>query len=291
MARRGQPAGQQSRRYFDPEFAAGLLLRRWQAPRPGVFSKRNAWNLMLASYVAYALRDTATRELKRLGLLGPRGGLVWSERKNDAAFVVSNGRHAVIAARGSDELRDWLDNLNVGLDEDAMGMVHGGTREALARVWDELAGPGLELARKARHLWLTGHSRGALMATVMAARLARRGVRIDGLYTFGSPRIGDADFCSHLHAALDGRIHRVKTSGDWMAEMPPNPPYAHEHAGRLCELANGRDVPDSGTPSQRESRLRQLLQESYSRLREGILSRHMPRSYVEGLETLIRRGR
>jgi triacylglycerol lipase len=290
MARRGQPAGQQSKRYFDPEFAAALRLRRWQRPQPGVFSARNAWNLVLASYVAYAFRDTATRELKRLGLLGPRGCLVWSERKNDAAFVVSNGRHAVIAARGSDEPRDWLDNLNVGLDQDAMGMVHGGTREALARVWDEIAGPGLELARKARHLWLTGHSRGALMSTVMAARLSEQGVRIDGLYTFGSPRIGDPQFCAKLESALKGRIHRVKTSGDWMAEMPPNPPYAHEHAGQLTELQDGVPEPDGSTPRERESRLRQLLQESYSRLREGILSRHMPRSYVEGLERRIRRS-
>ncbi len=290
MARRGQPARQQSKRYFDPEFAAALRLRRWQAAQPGVFSARNAWNLMLASYVAYAFRDVAERELKRLGLLGRRGGLVWSERKNDAAFVVSNGRHAVIAARGSDELRDWLDNLNVGLDPDAMGKVHGGTREALDRVWDEISGPGLELARKARHLWLTGHSRGALMSTVMAARLAEQGVRVDGLYTFGSPRIGDAAFCRNLQAAMQGRIHRVRAAGDWMAEMPPNPPYEHEHAGQPTELQDGVPEPDGRTPRERESRLRQLLQESYSRLRDGILSRHMPRSYVESLERRIRRS-
>ncbi|MCB9933670.1 MAG: lipase family protein [Planctomycetes bacterium] len=288
MAKRGQAARQQSKRYFDPEFAAGLVLRRWQAPRPGVFSARNAWNLMLASYVAYAFRDTATRELKRLGLLGPRGGLVWSERKNDAAFVVSNGRHAVIAARGSDELRDWLDNLNVSLDRDAMGKVHGGTREALARVWEGIAGPGLELAKGAKHLWLTGHSRGALMATVMAARLSERGVAIDGLYTFGSPRIGDAGFCATLQAALKGRIHRVKSADDWMGEMPPNPPYKHEHVGLLTELDDRSEESAPGTPSQQASRLRQLLQQSYTRLRDGILSRHMPRSYIEGLERLIR---
>lgn len=267
---------------YDPALAARLVRKPWETPEAGVFSCANAWNLLIASYLAYAPEAHATRELARHGMNSR--GLVWIEHDNDVTFVASDGRHAVVAARGSDDIRDWWDNLQVGLVAESMGKVHGGVTRAVARIWGDLDATGLELACKAEQVWLTGHSRGALMMTLVAARWRARRVRIDGLYTFGSPRIGDEEFRTNLQASMPGLIHRVQNDGDWMSEMPPNPPYPHVHAGELTGIRESVEIADGATPAEKETLLKQLLSQGISSLRGRVLGHHVPRAYIKGLQ-------
>ena len=269
---------------YDPELAARLTRKPWEAPHSRSFSCANAWNLLIASYLAYAPKDQAIAELLRHGMTSYNGGIVWVEKENDVAFVASDGQHAIVAARGSDEMRDWWDNLQVGLVDDTMGRVHGGISKAIARVWQHLDSRGLELVSQAKRVWLTGHSRGALMITLVAARWRARGVRLDGLYTFGSPRIGDEKFQAELHASMPGLIHRVQNEGDWMADMPPNPPYRHVHVGELTSTRESDDTEDGATPQEKETRLKLLLNQGITGLRDRIIGHHLPQAYFKGLQ-------
>ncbi len=124
---------------------------------------------------------------------------------------------------------------------DGKGKVHTGFSEALERVWSEIQTP-LEAA--AGRLLCTGHSLGAALATLAAAR--RPG---STLFTYGSPRVGDADFV----AALEGQIvvKRYVNCCDLVTRVPPRP-YRHvgrriyiDHEGRIhTELSTARVAAD-----------------------------------------------
>lgn len=50
-------------------------------------------------------------------------------------------------------------------------------------------------------LWITGHSLGGALSTLYAARIKTLGYSIDGIYTYGSPRVGDKRFVDAYQAA------------------------------------------------------------------------------------------
>jgi len=55
-------------------------------------------------------------------------------------------------------------------------------------------------------LVLTGHSLGGALAVLAAHILAAQGFNIHSVYTFGQPRVGDANFAARYNAALAGRV-------------------------------------------------------------------------------------
>ncbi|KAG2487460.1 hypothetical protein HYH03_013883 [Edaphochlamys debaryana] len=71
-------------------------------------------------------------------------------------------------------------------------------------------------------LWLTGHSLGGALATLCAADLANKGLYISGVYTFGSPRVGDDRFRSR-YAGLGLAEHtwRFTHRSDAITMVPP----------------------------------------------------------------------
>src|SRR5207249_4492483 len=80
-------------------------------------------------------------------------------------------------------------------------------------------------------LWLTGHSLGGALATLAAAHLGRDAVQ--GLYTYGCPRVGDVKFTSVLPEASHFRfVHRR----DWVVEQPPEF-LGYVHAGTLRQVS------------------------------------------------------
>src|SRR4029079_18351453 len=72
-------------------------------------------------------------------------------------------------------------------------------------------------------LLITGHSLGAALGT-LAASLRNP----DGLVTFGSPKVGDADFCKTLSAV---HVTRYMNCCDIVCRVPPGPGF--EHVGAL----------------------------------------------------------
>lgn len=117
--------------------------------------------------------------------------------------MANNHDFAVVAFRGTESRRleghndftgiiaDVKADLNAKLvDSGRKGQVHKGFNSALDEVWGEIK-PHLEdLAQAKRKIWITGHSLGAALATLAAYRYGQA----QGLYVFGSPRVGDQVF-------------------------------------------------------------------------------------------------
>lgn len=148
--------------------------------------------------------------------------------KDAQAFGTSAADTAYVSFRGTqaDRLKDLLADANFLLhDWEGGGQVHQGfwkAYEALRVAIDAWLGE----QRKGR-LVITGHSLGAAMATLMAARYPNA-----ILVTFGSPRVGTADFA----AQFEGRdVRRYVDCTDLVATVPPPVVYTHVREMRYID--------------------------------------------------------
>ena len=122
---------------------------------------------------------------------------------NDVILVARNAVRVVIVFRGSDDVEDWIDNLDATSEfSEVVGNVHGGILEA----WDDCK---LSVRSALDNVYSTGvpvilggHSKGGAMAQIAAIELFSEYL-VRGVVSFGSPRVGKADFCKRGRKFLD----------------------------------------------------------------------------------------
>ena len=123
-------------------------------------------------------------------------------RKGTQLFVAHNAKAVVVSFRGTEvkDFRDLLYDGNFTTSKEGAGKVHGGFQDGLDAVWKNRGGQeGLAayLKRISKSgtipVWFTGHSLGAALA-IIAAKRWNTLAKSQGLYTFGSPGIGNKGF-------------------------------------------------------------------------------------------------
>ena len=196
------------------------------------YSPVNATWLADAALLAYANPAFARAACEAAGLTwaGVFAGV------STTACIAHGEGFAIAAFRGTEVTgplafgRDLANNLRLKLGPGrtheggpGAGRVHAGFVNALDEVWAGISGALLDHKSAGRQLWLTGHSLGGALATLATARLGR----IAGLYTYASPRVGDAEFAASLAYINTARfVH----ANDLVPRMPPRR-LGYEHAG------------------------------------------------------------
>ena len=113
---------------------------------------------------------------------------------------------------------------------------HGSARGVSGRAFLAAAlkiGETIGRRRERQRVWVTGHSLGGALAVLLAATMRESNLPVDGLYTFGAPRVGDKSFADRLDRALEGAAHwRVVNEGD----LGPHVPFEafFSHGGTAC---------------------------------------------------------
>ena len=140
-------------------------------------------------------------------------------RDGAQAWIFSSEFDCVVACRGT-EPHEWNDiraDINaLSVITETFGRVHRGFCEEADDLW-----PGLENALRdnQRTLWFTGHSLGAAVATICAGRCFLS--EIDsvpyGLFTYGSPRVGDRRFVNFVEL----NHTRWVNNNDLVTRVPP----------------------------------------------------------------------
>lgn len=133
---------------------------------------------------------------------------------------------AVLAFRGTaHRVRNIVTDLQFSktLLDNGKVHVHEGFLSALDSVWFKIEPM---LTRLTCPVFFTGHSLGAALATLAATRYTPT-----ALYTFGSPRVGDAAFVASLSGDAH-RIYRLVVEKDVVATLPPAI-LGFEHVGEL----------------------------------------------------------
>lgn len=221
----------QNHKYFPFEYKASS------------FSLVNAWWLAEASTLVYADEAFVRQRFGDAGLKRVK----FFDRSSTQFFIASNSRFAIVAFRGSEiwkrtdnfELKRIIADLKTDIDIrlsdwDRGGRVHSGFKAALDEVWGDLLPEVEKLEKQGVAIWITGHSLGGALATLAADRLSH----VQGLYTFGSPRIGDYEFKRRFRP----KAIRVVNGKDIVARIPPYAPF--RHVGRLKFINSKGDVQD-----------------------------------------------
>lgn len=131
-----------------------------------------------------------------------------------AMLVESGGAlpFSVLVFRGTEQnIKDYLTDLEFGELSLAKNKkeAHAGFTEALDSVWQAIDAALVTLNGP---IFYTGHSLGAALATLAAARHAPRAV-----YTFGSPRVGNQAFIASLGSIP---IYRIVDDEDIVTTVP-----------------------------------------------------------------------
>jgi triacylglycerol lipase len=192
--------------------------------------RRNAWWLADAALLAYW--DEAHARPRFAG-----AGLEAAAFNQDGVdgYLASGTGFAIVSFRGTepDQSSDIFDDARFALVpwDDTGASVHAGFLDALNRVWPLLA-PQLEALAPGRRIWFTGHSLGAALATLAAARFAHSA----GVCTLGSPRVGNRAFASAFAARFGGRARRYVADTDVVTHVPPPAPLPYKHVDELQQI-------------------------------------------------------
>jgi len=196
------------------------------------FNLINAWWLAEASTLAYAGEDFVRPRFVEAGLPEVK----FFENQGTQCYIANNDKFAIVAFRGSEiwkkrerfefneVIADLKTNIDIWLtDWQHGGKVHRGFKKGLDEVWLDLLPHIRELQGKGCRIWVTGHSLGAALATLFACRYGK----VEGVCTFGSPRVGNEEFKAHVNV----KIYRIVNNDDIVPRLPP--PGAYVHVGEL----------------------------------------------------------
>jgi triacylglycerol lipase len=211
----------------------------------------NAWWLIEASTLVYSDPEFVQVTFARAGLPMVR----FFDAKSTQCFVASNENFIIVAFRGTetrlrskqpdddDIVNDLMTDVRIFLVPcERGGKVHEGFKQALDAVWWDGEQEGRPIkglkhyldelsTQKERPVWFTGHSLGAALATLAANRY----VRVQGLYSFGSPRVGDLEFKNNYRVMN----FRFVNDEDIVTRLPPEA-FSYRHIGnRIIIGANG----------------------------------------------------
>ncbi len=213
-------------------------------PEAEGYSRENAYWLGRFADLAYAEPETIGQAVNELGLT--RFAFFDSRRTDTQAFLAANRSVIVVSFRGTQpaKLLDWMTDLRAELVEG----VHRGFRTALDGVWSEITdaiesakGPRGSLVDLARlgpsaaavpGLWFTGHSLGGALAVLAAQRMLQAQRPVEGLYTFGQPRVGGREWVGTLNMAFGQRYFRFVNNADVVPRVPLRA-MGYAHAGAL----------------------------------------------------------
>jgi triacylglycerol lipase len=230
------------------------------------FEPVNAGWMADFAMLAYANKPFIQKKLDDSGLTADGFVMEYFSRDTTQCFVAHNDNFVVVSMRGTEinnfrgAFSDWRRNLEfTPKRDDSGGLVHEGFIEDMTAMWNDTNGvQGLKsylqplLAGGTRTLWITGHSLGAALATLAAERAARdAGFDVRGVYTYGSPRVGDIQFKQNYEArGLNAKTYRILHGIDVAQGLFPGDAYMH--VGQLKFIdADGRLDPnpeDGGLP-------------------------------------------
>ena len=200
--------------------------------RSTAFSLPNSWWLAEVSMLVYAETNFVIPRFKNAGLKD----VSFFEAGSTKCFVAANNRFAIVIFRGTEVSEhkgkidfqamaaDFITDADFRIsDWDKGGKVHRGFKKALDDIWKDLYACLENIRGRGCHIWMTGHSLGAALATLAGDRYEKT----HAVYTFGSPRVGNTVFKERYKTPC----YRIVHNRDFVARIPP--PIFYRHVGEI----------------------------------------------------------
>ncbi|MBL4762059.1 MAG: lipase family protein [Gammaproteobacteria bacterium] len=135
------------------------------------------------------------------------------------AILVLFGDYLVLGFRGTEatSIKDIKADAKAKTTaSETGGKIHSGFKEAYEKVSFDIQKALNKEEFRDKSLFITGHSLGGALATIAAKNLSHK-AGLAGCYTFGSPRVGDADWIEDIKTP----IYRVVNAADCVTMLPP----------------------------------------------------------------------
>jgi triacylglycerol lipase len=223
-------------------------------------SSVNAWWMAEYSLLAYCEQSEVEQVLNNL--LGRQNySLFWvnSENTNTQGFAVITTDYVLITFRGTEfprptsvlkspsELRDMIADILTDIKKLPPQIINNGTpafenpvhpgfATALQSVWPQLQSVLSKSGPKP--IWLTGHSLGGALSTLLANQISDR---VQSLYTFGSPCVGNSEFTQKFETKshLGDKTFRYVHGNDAVPAAFTLLNMDYQHVGQLFHLDAG----------------------------------------------------
>lgn len=240
------------------------------------FKSGNALLLAQLCNAAYLDQAPAQKATEQLGL----PGFIWidlTDHFTDLYAIAAGGPgFAVIAFRGTKNLVDWMTDLQatpvsfpwIFTSGPDVGDIHAGFGHALVDAWGQIKDaignliPSPDIAPdmpKQATLWLTGHSLGGALAVLAGAAFSMWSgapIRsVNGIYTFGQPRVGLFSFCGNYDHLLSTKTFRFVNNQDLVPRVPFRG-FDYADVGQMIHFDN------RGTPQLQSSQWSSFLSRS-----------------------------
>jgi len=237
----------------------------WKLDTQTGWSRNNALSLANCALLAYNDPPVIKEHLQARGFSD-----VFPLRSNTAgvdtqAFVAVREDAVAVAFRGTEPTNpvDYFTDFTtarVSFEEKfhflGWGNVWAGWADGVLAVWPQLLEKLKHYDDEKHALWITGHSLGGALATVMAAVVANLSDHpIQGVYTYGQPRVGDPEFCRRYMQALGDRTFRHVNDHDLVPHVPPRrftrmeqQVFDPKNLLRIGDLANAVRHHEDGLP-------------------------------------------
>ena len=167
------------------------------------------------------------------------------DKGNVEAALVEHEEYLCMVFRGTDEIKDWIDNINASLVEKLFGGFHKGFWEATEEVWSDLK-PEYQKKREKKRLslFITGHSLGGAMATIAAAKLIQSDQPFISVYTFGQPRAMNQDAARIFNTKCKDRFFRFQNNNDVVTRVPVRR-TGYSHVGNTLYISKEKKIHDN----------------------------------------------
>jgi hypothetical protein len=219
------------------------------ATAPPFYDHRTAYMLSVVAGWTYAEKATFEKQLQYYGLY--RARVEEFRIENDPMLIrasvylirSSSGETGILAFRGTEptSLISWLADFEATwtpfFDH---GNVHTGFYANLQALWGDISdwlesvtvggngkaekSSGAVAMKPLKALYVTGHSLGAALAVLAAARVVqdpRHKELLRSVYTYGQPMVGDAAFKAYCESEFAGKLFRHVFDSDIVCRMPP----------------------------------------------------------------------
>jgi hypothetical protein len=135
------------------------------------------------------------------------------------AIILENNSHVFLAFRGTEatSIKDVKADANgVMVECETGGKVHSGFNQAFNQTAVEIQSYLNQEPCVNKPLFITGHSLGGALATIATKQLKHK-AGIAACYTYGSPRVGDANWAYNIKAP----VYRLVNAADPVTVLPP----------------------------------------------------------------------
>lgn len=193
-------------------------------------------------------------------------------------FLLESPEDSILVFRGTQRTAEWLGNVyavqrpyldpNTGAE---VGLIHEGFRRIADSIIDPLAVDAVKQINPNKPCYVSGHSLGAALATLLALDIALKVPALQPklqVYVYASPRVGNPEFVRQ-YAKILPNTYRITNLADLVPTMPPTKLRAEfVHVGEEWSfVSQGGDI------------LPNHIVDTYRRAVNGEVETNQPRNY------------